>query len=440
MQRVSASLSRKLGKSASGRRFASTLHNYPVAQLTKLSNGVRVVTQPSNNEQVAVSVNFNTGSRFEDAKTQGSAITLASAAENAGVSTKSGAEIQEFFGVSPKDQTSSLLKKLADVTAAPKVDAALIESRRQWRAQHEKNIYAGQVNTDVILDRLKASAFRTTALGYEYGSVAQNLTPADVEAFHKKQFIGSNLVVSATGAVEHDKLVADVEKAFGSLAAGQKSTVEPAGFIGSDFRYREDSMDQVQLAIAFATCGINHPDYFTLKVFGEMIGHYKSSEYTIADNHTRLTYEIAAEDFAYETKPISASFSDIGLFGVYMRAEPEGLANATYALCKGLTYMANNVDELDLNMAKKRAKRVLAAELEKSQVLASKLGQQVTFSGRPISAAEAEALIDTIDTKHMAEVAQRYFVDVDHVLAGYGNIHELPDYVILRRKSYFLRY
>ena len=91
-----------------------------------------------------------------------------------------------------------------------------------------------------------------------------------------------------------------------------------------------------------------------------------------------------------------------------------------------------------------RAKVALKAEiLEREQTsvgAADSLVDGLVGYARMMTTEERLGLVDAVDTKDVKRVTMKYVVDMDHVLAASGPIHELPDYNWIRRRSYWIRY
>jgi predicted Zn-dependent peptidase len=111
----------------------------------------------------------------------------------------------------------------------------------------------GMSQDAVVMDRLHETAYQTSSVGNSLGSplsgtseTVSSLTVADVRGL-LSNVRGEDVVVVGTGSGEHDKLVDDVIKAYGTLPSssgggggGKGKAVVKAGekssFIGSDVR------------------------------------------------------------------------------------------------------------------------------------------------------------------------------------------------------------
>src|SRR5262249_57447836 len=103
-------------------------------------------------------------------------------------------------------------------------------------------------------------------------------TPATVRSFDRKRlaaylsrnYRSPDMVVAAAGAVEHQAVVADVERRFASFAGPRPPTPDPARFVGGS---RIETRDLEQAHIALAMPGLSHrdPNLYTPHVFTNLL-------------------------------------------------------------------------------------------------------------------------------------------------------------------------
>lgn len=72
--------------------------------------------------------------------------------------------------------------------------------------------------------------------------------------------------------------------------------------------------------------------------------------------------------------------------------------------------------------------------------VAEDIGRQLLVYGRRIPKAELFARIDAVDADTIQQVADRFIYDQDIAMAAMGDTQFLPDYVWMRRRTYWLRY
>ena len=96
--------------------------------------------------------------------------------------------------------------------------------------------------------------------------------------FHSANYFGDNIVVVATGDVNHKQIVDAVEQSFASL---QKSTTvktkgtEKAVYIPALLMIRDDEMVNSNVCVFYDAPGVKHEDYYAFQLMKNMFGYYR---------------------------------------------------------------------------------------------------------------------------------------------------------------------
>jgi processing peptidase subunit beta len=112
-----------------------------------------------------------------------------------------------------------------------------------------------------------------------------NITAQHVTEFQQTYYHGSNIFVGAAGKVDHEALVASVEKAFGSLPQNvpsglTKQNLDKPYLTPSTMMIRDDEMANLNVVQFFEAPSATHPDYFAMKMFQYIIGEFRQDMYT----------------------------------------------------------------------------------------------------------------------------------------------------------------
>jgi predicted Zn-dependent peptidase len=169
------------------------------------------------------------------------------------------------------------LDVLSDILADPSFDSE--ELRREQNVIVQEIGAAEDAPDDLIWDKLQETAFADQPIGRSILG-----TPATVRSFDRKRlaaYLSRNyrspeMVVAAAGAVEHQAVVAEVERRFASFAGPRPPTPDPARFVGGS---RIETRDLEQAHIALAMHGLSHrdPNLYSLQVFTNVLGGGMSS-------------------------------------------------------------------------------------------------------------------------------------------------------------------
>jgi len=270
----------------------------------------------------------------------------------------------------------------------------------------------------------------------------ETLTREEIVDYVRTHYYGSRMVIAACGPVEHEQIVALAEKSFSKVpsgpASGKQVVKTSPRVVGSDMRYREDSLDYLTVAYAFPVAGWNDPDNTVLTVIEFLLGSYVKGG--TMHSSSKMIQSIIDDDLAVKVDPFTTLYSDTGLFGLRMVCEPIGPQDLMHVVTSTMTDLCYNLDDAKLREAKLHAKSAVLAALDTSTNNCENLGRQMLWHGRRIHPLEQLQRIDAVDAAAVKACANRYFFDTDPLLASIGNSHELPDYNWLRRRTYFLKY
>jgi len=131
-----------------------------------------------------------------------------------------------------------------------------------------------------------------------------------------------------------------------------------------------------------------------------------------SQNHGRLAKAIASAvpgGSMFAVSGVNYNYSDCGLFGFYLSAEPAIAGKAARAAVLETAKIANgSLTESELNIAKQQAKADLMYALEHDSNYAEALAQSALMAGEvPSSREEALANIDNVSMKDVLQVAKR---------------------------------
>ncbi len=208
------------------------------------------------------------------------------------------------------------------------------------------------------------------------------------------------MVLSAAGAVDHDRLVALAVEAFAGLTGGAEDRPEPANYVGGDQREKK-VWEQVHLVLGFPAVSYADPDYYTVSVLWTLLGGGMSS---------RLFQEIREKrGLVYTIYSFAASYQDGGLFGIYAGTGEDEVKELLPVLCGELVATADTLSEAELARARAQLKASLLMGLESSSSRAEHFANHMLIYGRPLSTAELVEQVEAVDRGAVARVARRVF-------------------------------
>ena len=438
-----------------------------VLQVTRLSNGMRVVSEQVPGASTStVGVWIDAGSRYETDSTNGTAHFLEHMAFK-GTEKRSvkdlEVEIEDIGGhlnaYTSREQTCYFAKVqnghvgqavdiLSDILQNSKLEEPAIERERDVILREMQEIEG--MPEEVVFDHLHATAFQHSPLGRTILGPADNvraITRQNLVDYISTNYTADRMVIAASGGVDHATLVKAAEQHFSKLPEKGVSTAdlvrnEPAFFTGSEVRMRDPDQPLVHLAIAFEGASWTDPDSIPLMVMQTMLGTWDKNASSGRHGGSKLAELVATNNLADSMMAFNTNYHDTGLFGVYATADPNtsNLEDLCWGIMRHTAGMCYNVSESDVSRAKNQLKASILYSQDGTTGTAEELGRSMLVYGRRIPRAELFARIDAVDAATIKAIANKFIFDQDIAVATLGNTQFMPDYTWLRRRTYMLRY
>ena len=245
------------------------------------------------------------------------------------------------------------------------------------------------------------------------------------------------MVLVGAGGVEHDSLVKLAEQHFGKLPESSSplrmTADKKTDFVGSDVRVRDDTMSTANIAIAVEGVGWNSPDYYPMLVMQSIFGNWDRSLGSSPLLSSRLSHIIQSNNLANSYMSFSTSYSDTGLWGIYMVSENYmNLDDLAHFTLKEWQRLVVGASEAEVERAKAQLKASLLLGLDGTTAIAEDIGRQLVTSGKRLTPKEIEAAVDAVNVNDIMRCSRKYIWDRDIAIAAVGRIEGLLDYGRLR--------
>jgi predicted Zn-dependent peptidase len=215
----------------------------------------------------------------------------------------------------------------------------------------------------------------------------KSFSGGNLRTYLSRNYRGPEMVVAATGAVEHDAVVTAVDKLFGQFNGPEAPMPEPARFHGGA-RVETRDLEQVHIAIAMEGVPQKDPSLYSLQVFTNVLGGGMSSRlFQEAREKRGLCYTVSAFHMPY---------SDTGMFGVYAGTDAADLNELLRVVVSETATTAANLSEAEVSRAKAQMKAGLLMALESSGARAEQIARQMIVYGRPIPLDEIVAKVEAV--------------------------------------------
>ncbi len=408
-------------------------------QVTTLSNGLRVVTDPMPHlETAAVGVWVDAGARHESLELNGISHVLEHMAFK-GTETRTALEIAESIeavgghlnAYTSRDQTAYYARVLEnDMDLSVDILADILQNSTfdNQELTREKEVIVqeiGQTNDtpdDIIFDHLQETAFPGQALGRSILGTSENVRGFSrelISSYMADRYKAPRMVLSASGAVDHDRIVALANEKFNKLASSHESEVEEASYKGGDYR-EERELEQVHFAMSVPGVSYSDDDFYASQILSGLLGGGMSS---------RLFQEVREKrGLCYSIFSFASSFSDSGLFTVYAGTGASQIAELSTVAAEELLRATHTITEAELDRAKAQHKAGLLMGMESPAARCEVHARQLLIYNRVIAPTEIAQKIDDITVDQLQAVASRMFIDANPTIAALGPVKNLESY------------
>ena len=383
-----------------------------------LANGVRVVADPMPGlSSLALSVVIRGGSRWEAEDEAGWAhmlehmvfkgagrrdargIAEAIEAEGGQVNAATGFERTSFQVRCLADGLPLGLEVLSDLVRRPHLDGDELEREKLVIAQEIAD--AADTPDDRVFDLAQGAAFRGQPLGRPILGTMDTLAPATaarLSAFHRSLYAADRIVVSASGAVDEDALLAEVERQFADMSPVERPSPSPASMT-RDVVVESRKLEQAQLVWLSPGVSVQSEDYHALRLFAEILGGGMASRlFQLVRETHGLCYAIDA---------YCANYDDVGVLGVYAGTAAADAKPAAKLIVEGLARLVEDVTEAELARARAQARAGLHMGREQPLARAEQAAGQLLALGRLIDPAESEEAFARVTLADLKRVGAR---------------------------------
>jgi len=386
--------------------------------LTTLPNGLRIASRAMRSvETVAVGLYADTGSRFEPAHLNG----LAHLFEHMvfkGAAGRSAREISEAVedvggdlnASTDKEGTAFYVSLLAsDLALGVEIVADLIR-RPHFEEGHlatEKKVVRQELSEardtacDIVFDHLHAAAFADQPLGRPVLGTDRTIdaiTVADLHEWLARHYTPNRLILVAAGKLEHEALVELADRCFGDMTPGPQVSPEPARFVGG-WRFERRRNRQAHIVIGMAAPAWTDPGNYAAQLFADIAGNGTSS---------RLFQELREQQgLAYSVSTSSQSFSDCGLFSIYLATDRGDAKWAQGEVERLLAEAVVSITDSEVSRARALAKAGMMMNLESCWGQASYVASRLQREGRLVEPSEIIARLDAVTLDEVRKAGER---------------------------------
>ena len=255
-----------------------------------------------------------------------------------------------------------------------------------------------------VHDLLAEAVFGDSPIGRPIigrAEVISSISVDDIKAYHARKYTAPNLVVSAAGNVDHERLVELVSRL-------EPGSGEPNPILGPHEARTGatvfEAKETEQFHLCFGTPSICRSDErrFALAVLDSLLGGSSSS---------RLFREIREErGLAYSVGTYAEQFTDSGLFAIHTGTRTENIETVCDLIGKEIRkLLASGVPEDELERAREHVKGRLVLSEESTAARMNRIGRAVIHDMPILTLDEMLARVDAVSARDIDLLATELF-------------------------------
>ncbi|MGN0919616.1 MAG: M16 family metallopeptidase [Alphaproteobacteria bacterium] len=407
-------------------------------KISTLKNGIRVITENLPRvKTVSLGVWVGVGSRNETREENGishflehmafkgtttrSALDIALAIENVGgyMNAYTGKDMTGYYVRLLKEDMATGLAIIADIFQHASMDPEELNTEKGVIIQ-ELNMYKDQPEA-VVEQNFNLTAYPDQPFGRDIGgdaAVIQGMTPEKMLEYMHRQYTADRVVISASGAVNHDDFVAECDRLFRDVNTHSAQATEPAHYVGGA-SYETKANEQVNLLLGFEGVPYEAKDYWTMKVLAVVLGGGMTS---------RLFQEIREKrGLVYSIHASADSDADTGMFSIYAGTGEKQVAELMPVLCDEIKKFAGTLTQTELERAQTQIKARLLMQDENPSSHADKNARMMLHFNRVVAEREILSAVKKVSVADLAQCADKLFRQKP-TLAALGPISHLMPY------------
>ncbi len=390
-----------------------------------LDNGIRVlVNELPHTRSATLSVYLAIGSRYEEAPLSGISHfvehmlfkgtekrprpqDLAVAIEGIGgaINASTSHEMTNYWIKVAYQHTETALDVLGDMLKHSLLAPQEVEKERRVIIEEINETY--DAPDELVFYDLDELMWDSHPLGRDVAGTPQTvaaLTRAQLCEHLARHYRANNIVVSASGLVNAEALLAQINGVLGDIQPAPRASYAQFenGQRAPRLRVRSKKTEQAHVAVSTWAYPRLHPDRFVVTVLNTVLGEGMSS---------RLFLEIREKrGLAYSVSSFAGSHEDCGHLGSYAAVEPENAAPALGAILDEWKRLRDErVPEDELAKAKELLKGHLLLSLEDTHALAGWYGRQEVLGGEMLTPDDVTAALDAVTAEDVQRVASDLF-------------------------------
>ncbi len=411
-------------------------------KITTLSNGLRIVTDyvPSV-ESVAVGVWIDAGARNETLEHNGcahmvehmlfkgtsrrNAQDIAEVIENVGghINAYTSREITSYHIHLLKNDLPLALDVLADIVQHSTMPEDEIEREREVILQEIGMCY--DTPDDIIFDNFHETAYPNQSYGAPIlgtNEIIENMSRETLMSFVQNNYTPERMVICASGNLDHDDFIKDVETKFNALPDNKEFNKIVAKYKGGEHR-QSRNLEQSHIVLGFEGVARTDKNYYSAQILATLMGGGMSS---------RLFQEVREKrGLVYSIYSFHNSHSDTGQFIIYAGTGPDKLPELIPVICNEIKKISSTINKNELERAKAQIRSTTLMSRESMMNRADQNAKSIFMHGRIVNTDEIISNINAVDITSLEKISNKIFSTMP-TIAALGPIDNLETFDNIR--------
>ena len=395
-----------------------------------LSNNVRVITE-QNTAFMSMSLGLfvDIGSRDEGGDLWGCSHFLEHLLFK-GTKTKSSQEISSIIenrggylnAFTDRDMTGYHARILSnDQDIATELLSDMLENSllRKEDIEIERQVILEEIKqtsddpSSLIHELYAQNIWRNSSLAHPISGTFETISNMQVEnivEFYMKNY-RNNLLVVAAGAVDHEKLVSNIEKYVNrGMGKSVKDRKRPEFYHGK--KYIERKLGQVQLCISAPGYPYGSRNSTVQSIISSYLGLGASS---------KLFQEVREKrGLVYNIYTHNQNLEDVGVFNVIAGTSKEKLIEVIENIVREFEYLKQGIDNKELEIVKHKTIGLYILNSERDMHRMHHLGTSALRTGKPRSMKDVVSRLERVTVEELQRVATEMFKDNKIAITALG--------------------
>jgi len=273
---------------------------------------------------------------------------------------------------------------------------------------------------DLVHDLIGEAVFGSHALGRPVigtAEVISTISRRALRTYHRTLYSPANIVVAGAGSVDHDQLVALVQRAVDRRADPEPGKLRVRPLLGKAPKpgRRFQRKDTEQYHVCLGAPGVSRSDgrRFAASILDAILGGSASS---------RLFQEIREKrGMAYSVYSFVSQYADTGQIGIYLGTREDNLAEAlSIAVEQIADIAAGNLPERELKRAQENLKGRLLLSMESTSARMSRIGKSLITDTEILSLDRVIAEVEGVEAEAVCALAAELLAPERLSAAGIG--------------------